>query len=194
MANKEYILYLDMDGVLCDFDGGYQRLAKTRGPKLAQSKEQSLEPMEYYKRALSFWSGLDWIQGGQELYEASTLLFERVCILSSAGSVDDLKLMATTDGKKLWLKKNIPAMKDENIFIVPGKEFKQKYANKGAILVDDKAITIKQFNAAGGYGILHRASHYKKTIGDLEDIALPMNLGELAKQLPVVKRGFWRWK
>lgn len=183
MPNKDYILYLDMDGVLVDFEGGYQRAAKGKTFSQVMSKSSELSAQEvYYQRGVHFWSNLDWIQGGKELYAAAKKLFERVCILSSGGTQDPLKLKVVTVGKLLWLEKNMPDMDKKDIFIVPGKEFKQKYAHKASILVDDMPVTIKQFNQAGGYGILHHASHYKDTIEDLEDISRPIKISELAKR------------
>jgi hypothetical protein len=125
---------------------------------------------------------LDWIHGGKELWDASSRLFERVCILSSAGTTDEEKAAVVASGKRVWLKKNIPSISDNRIFIVPGKHRKQEYASKDSILVDDVAVTINQWNSKGGYGILHNSNSYKKTIEDLEDIARPIKLSEIVKR------------
>ena len=67
------------------------------------------------------------------------------------------------------------------IFIVHDKSFKKDYATRNAILVDDKSITIQEWNIAGGYGILHKANNYKETIDILNAIASPLKLTEILK-------------
>lgn len=187
MKNSDYILYLDMDGVLVDFEGGYKRIARGKDfdQIAAQSDERTAQEV-YHARGVKFWSELDWIHGGKELYQAAKSLYEHVAILSSSGTRDELKGQTVKAGKMLWLNNNIPDMNVENVFIVNGKEFKQQYADRMSILVDDVPVTIRQWTSQGGYGILHNASHYKKTIEELEDIARPIKLSEL------VRRSFWK--
>lgn len=181
--NTEYVLYLDMDGVLVDFEGGYLKISS--GLSLQEyANAYTIEDarQRYLDEGASFWANLGWIHGGKELWDAASRLFERVCILSSAGTTDEEKASIVAAGKREWLKNNIPSIPDNRIFIVPGKHRKQEYAAKDAILVDDVAATIKQWNANGGYGILHNSKNYKKTIEDLEDISRPMKLSEIVKR------------
>jgi len=181
--NNDYILYLDMDGVLVDFNGGFSKLSNGMDLKqFAQDKGDAAARDQYLQAGAKFWAGLDWIHGGKELWEASSRLFERVCILSSAGTTNEEKAAVVATGKRAWLKKHIPSLPSDRIFIVPGKHRKQEFAAKNTILVDDVAVTIKQWNQQGGYGILHDSRQYKKTIEDLEDIAGPIKLSEIVKR------------
>lgn len=175
--NKDYRLFLDMDGVLCDFSKGYRKLSNnktlvetinTDGERVAREK--------YLTAREEFWENLDWICGGKELWDASKNLFKHVSILSSAGSTDIERGKTIDAGKRKWLKKNIPEMNQSNVFIVLGKHNKQKYASKNGILVDDVQITIDQWNNSGGFGICHNSDYYKKTIEDLKDIVRPIKL------------------
>lgn len=181
--NKDYILYLDMDGVLVDFEGGFKRMSGGMNLKqFAQANSDQAARNQYLEAGMTFWTGLDWIQGGKELWDASIRLFDRVAILSSAGTTDEAKAEVVEMGKRTWLKKNIPSLMPERIFIVRGKHRKQEFAAKNSILVDDIGVTIKQWNQAGGFGILHNSAHYKKTVEDLEDVAGPIKIAEIVKR------------
>lgn len=182
--NDDLTVYLDMDGVLVDFNNGFRRLSS--GLDLKKYAETFGEPIardRYLKAGPSFWVNLDWIRGGQEVWNAANSLFEDVCILSSAGTTDQEKAEIVEIGKRAWLKKNIPSIPDEKVFIVKGKHMKQKMAARDSILVDDVAETIRQWTQGGGYGILHSSQNYKKTIEELEDLARPIKLSELAKRM-----------
>ena len=183
VKNTDYILYLDLDGVMVDFEGGFKKLTNGTGLKqFAQSQGDAAARAQYLQAGTKFWSELDWIHGGKEVWDTASRLFERVCILSSAGTTDQEKAEPVIAGKRLWLKKNIPSIPENRIFVVLGKHRKQEFAAKNAILVDDVAATIKQWNDAGGFGILHSSSNYKKTLEDLEDVAGPIKLSEIVKR------------
>lgn len=182
--NNEYILYLDMDGVLVDFEGGFIKLSNGLKSSDLYKKYGSRAIQQYILSTGSdFWVDLEWISGGRELWDVARKLFTRVYILSSAGTSDVDKGRPVVNGKMMWLKKNMPDMPESNIIIVPGKHKKQLYSSKESILVDDMPDTIKKWNANGGYGILHSAERYKQTIETLEDIVRPLNLTEILKRI-----------
>lgn len=172
-----------MDGVLVDFEGGFVKLSNGLKSSDLYKQYGNKAIQQYYLSAgADFWADLDWIVGGRELWDMARKLFRRVNILSSAGTSDPERGKAVIAGKKMWLKKYMPEMPDSNIFIVLGKHHKPNYATKESILVDDVSETIKKWNAKGGYGILHKASHYKHTIETLEDIVRPLSLTEIIKR------------
>lgn len=173
-----------MDGVLVDFDGGYVKIAhsiKTDG--MDKVSRISAIRKAYLDAGATFWANLGWEPGGQEVWNTAKRLFERVCILSSTGAKDDPtgRGKIVEEGKYEWIKKNLHDMSDSNVFIVHGKHFKQNYATKTSILVDDMRTTIEQWNKAGGFGILHDSRRYKDTIETLIEIAAPLNLTEIMK-------------
>jgi hypothetical protein len=150
--------------------------------KFSQTYGEKATRNKFLDQDIEFWANLEWMYGGKELWEASSRLFGRVYILSSAGTTDPNRAKSVIEGKKLWLKKNIPSLSDNRIFIVLGKHMKQQYASRDSILVDDMPVTIKQWDEKGGYGILHNSKHYEKTIEELEDLSKPLKLAELAKR------------
>jgi hypothetical protein len=183
--NSEYKLYLDMDGVLVNFDKGNVESKQNFKKLMLKYHDKSIETLHDIWM-VRFWADLEWLYGGKELWEISKKLFNDVFILSSVGTVDPKKGKLSEAGKRLWVQNNMPDMPQSNVIIVYGKENKIPYANKFSILVDDMPITIQRWKEKGGYGILHRASNYKKTIEDLEDISRPIKISEL------VRRFFWK--
>lgn len=182
--NSQLILYLDLDGVLVDFDDGYKKLSGGFG--IRHYVQQVGEPTArdtFLKAGSDFWENLNWIHGGKALWEAANSLFENVNILSSAGTTDAQKANVVASGKRKWLKKHLPELNDDHIFIVPGKHRKKEFASRDSILVDDIAITIQEWNSNGGFGILHNSATYKKTINELKTISSPISLAELVNQI-----------
>lgn len=181
--NTEYTLYLDMDGVLVNFDGGFVKIAN--GMTLKQYADVYGDPAsreKFLKAGVDWWANLDWIQGGKEIWDTANRLFSNVQILSSAGSTDPIKSEMVIQGKREWLSKHLPSLPKESIHIVLGKHRKQEYASKDTILVDDVPATIKEWIAKGGFGILHSHKSYKKSIEQMEEIAKPIRLSEIAKR------------
>ena len=96
MKNNEYILFLDMDGVLVDYDGGFSNL--TGGIKSGEIyKKYGPDKVRDISLAtgMKFWFNLGWERGGQELWNAASSLFNDIRILSSAGdcSPDRFKMV-----------------------------------------------------------------------------------------------------
>ena len=56
-----------------------------------------------------------------------------------------------------WLRQRWPHL-CKNFNIGPFAEDKQKHARPGHVLIDDSKLNIPQWNAAGGYGILHTSA------------------------------------
>lgn len=182
--NNDYILYLDMDGVLVDLSSGYRkRTNKSISPGGMMLGDQIPE-LKNLDASAKFWATLDWMPGGKQLYRAARKLFKNVRILSSAGTYGDIERGKKVElGKRAWVKINIPDMDQKDVFIVPSKYQKPNYADKKSILVDDMALTIRLWNQAGGYGIIHDYRDYRATIEELEDITNPMGLQEIIDEI-----------
>ena len=116
-------------------------------------------------------------------------------ILTSTGAKQDSDYhKIVTAGKLEWIKKYLRGINPSNVHVVREGGLKAEFANHSSILVDDRKSTIQAFIKAGGYGILHDARKYQKSIEELKDIAQPLNLGEIAKRLPIISRGLWNGK
>ena len=140
-------LYLDMDGVLCNFDKAYRKL----DPEKADRKKFR-EAVFTYK----IFEDLEFMPDTTELMNyVSKLEGITIEILTSMGTYDAEQGNAARYQKMRWLdSKNIPYKAN----FVRAKQEKANFAHDRAILVDDSIGCITPFNAKGGHGILHTKS------------------------------------
>ena len=156
-------LYLDMDGVLTNFE---QRWAELFGgpPEVVRNRKNfSKEWPEFVEKGA--FETLDWFPGGQKLLEYVRTLNVPVEILSSSGG--HRFHFEVAEQKEFWLKTNGIKYKAN---IVPGRKFKSEYAKPNVVLIDDTKQIIDSFNDAGGIGILHRDLNL--TIEQLEKLKI----------------------
>ena len=150
-------LYLDMDGVLCNFDKAYRAL----DPEKADRKKFR-EAVFVYK----IFEDLEFLSDTQELLNyVSKLDGVNIEILTSMGTFDVNQGNEAKMQKLHWLNKhNIPYKAN----FVRCKEEKSQFAHDHAILVDDSAGCINPFNVKGGHGILHTSA--KDSIQQIQDV------------------------
>jgi len=149
-------LYLDMDGVLCNFDKAYRSL-RTHA---TDGKRFRSAVMEY-----KIFEDLEFMPDTQELLNYVTKLDSiTIEILTSMGTFEIDQGNEAKRQKQKWLDKwNIPYKAN----FVRSKEEKAKYAHDRAILVDDSPGCINPFNVKSGHGILHTKS--SDTIQQIHD-------------------------
>lgn len=154
-------LYLDMDGVLADFNKAYTKY----DPHKDDRKKFRSSVMEY-----KIFEDLDFMPDTQELLNHVCRLNEiTIEILTSMGTHEPVQGEEAKRQKLKWLNaKNIPYKAN----FVRNKEEKAKYASPNSILVDDSSGCIGPFIAAGGHGILH--SHSSETIRIIDSTILQL--------------------
>jgi hypothetical protein len=157
---KKYTLYCDMDGVLADFEARFEQYSDGLSTDEYRDK---FGVSAFWKlvndEGVRFWVGIPWMPDGKELYEY--IKPNLYSLLSAPSSENSSRL-----GKRLWVKKNTPGTK----LILAAAKNKQDYSEEGAILIDDRADTIKEWNAGGGIGILHTSA--ANTIQQLKKLGL----------------------
>lgn len=145
-------IFVDMDGVLSDFDKRYFDLFQTRS--LSLKEEGKLE--EYnrnWNRFVDEWhfGTLDFFEGAERLVEFLNSLDTDKAILSSSAGFDKFYDIVTQ--KSYWLKvRKI----DWAPVIVPGKRYKKAFADPSTLLIDDTSTNVNDFRNFGGSAILHR--------------------------------------
>jgi len=149
-------LYLDMDGVLCNFDRAYRKL----DPEKADRKKFR-EAVFTYK----IFEDLEFMHDTQELLNyVSKLENINIEILTSMGTYDEQQGNEAKMQKLHWLNKNnIPYRAN----FVRAKQEKANFAHDRAILVDDSIGCITPFAAKGGHAIHHSRS--SDTIQQIHD-------------------------
>ena len=146
-------IYFDMDGVLVDFFRGIRELCGIEpSDQNNMSKEQDEAMFAAMRKVDHFYLQLKPMPGALELLKELCQRYgDRVEILSAIPKPERGILHAKED-KLQWVKEFIGDIK---VNIVLRKE-KQDYAGKGRILIDDTERNIREWEEAGGSGIVFR--------------------------------------
>jgi 5'(3')-deoxyribonucleotidase len=141
---------VDLDSVLTDFN---KALSNLLGKPVKEDFGNDPKIWAVITKAGErFWSKMNWMPDGRELWEAIEIY--KPTILSAPSRHKDSII-----GKKEWLKNNLPDVP----YIID--QDKASHAGKDSILIDDREKNIKKWEEAGGIGILHKDA--KSTIDKL---------------------------
>jgi len=141
-------IYLDMDGVIADFDKRYKELYKME-PKEAENKKEFYKFFDNFITTKQF-ATLDLLPDAVLLLNYLSKLNIPTEILSSTSSEKrDADIRAQ---KLMWLQTHNIGFK---VNLVPGKRLKKDFSNANSILIDDTPVNIDQWRREGGVGILH---------------------------------------
>ena len=140
-------IYCDMDWVLVDLLGSIKRHLGT-----TKLNQKIIDDFFYSEAGMGteFWAKAGWESGGKQLWKY--IKSEKPEILSACPSICN-KDRKVIKGKTLWSQDNLGIPKNR-VNIVQRRE-KQNFAGKDKILIDDREKNIKEWEAAGGTGVLH---------------------------------------
>ena len=155
---SKYKIYVDMDGVLVDFDGGYEKLTGMT-TRAADEKGPEFFWKPISKAGAKWWITLNWMPDGKQLWDYVKKYNPE---LLSAPSREEASKM----GKRVWVKRELPGVK----LILRSADKKQEFASPNSILIDDREKNIEQWKSAGGVGILHTDA--ASTIKKLKELGL----------------------
>ena len=154
-------IYLDMDGVICDFQKRYQELYKNH-TDMAERKGTWTKTFTEFIETRQF-ETLEPMEDAFELIKFLDLCYAPTQILSSSASEDSHETISLQ--KTIWLNKyNIQYPRN----FVPGKSLKYKFANPNSIIIDDTRSVIDDWINAGGIAIWHKTT--KETIQELQKL------------------------
>jgi len=162
-------IFVDMDGVLTNFERRYFELFQASPKDVVKQKEKGL----YTKNWNVFVDGnyfatLDKFPGCDELVSfLESIPKVQLCVLSSAGGFD--RHIDVQSQKLKWLADNgikWPAI------IVPGRRYKSGFATGDSFMIDDTPDVIKGFCENTGHGIVH--VQYEHTIQVLTKWLIPV--------------------
>lgn len=154
-------VFVDMDGVVADFDYAIQRLM----PYSRQDWRHVHS--NYIEEVLQSLSGTEFFYELPMFAQTNTLLQS---IVNIAGGYSILSKPLASDVKNsskfkhMWIIKNL-MVEPEQIFF---SDNKSQYA-QGNVLIDDQHMIIQDWEKSGGYGIVYDASKDK-----LSDVLIPL--------------------
>jgi len=158
MIQSKYKIYVDLDGVLVDWEKQFERYSGGVSPETYEAEHGKENRHKLvHENSPEFYATAPWMKDGKILY---SFLKELPCEVLSHST--DLE---ATDGKKQWLQSNNITWPQN---LVPNRSDKAKFAAPDAVLIDDRQDVIDQFNAAGGIGILHTSA--TDTINKLKEL------------------------
>ena len=164
---KSPILYVDMDGVLADFYGPFNRMAGVSSWKEAP-KSVTLGVLKKITKQDDFWINLKVLPDVPQLMSAIKSLFGGEYKLLSKAIVGDPNAVKQ---KKQWAQQNLSPLPNETI-IMPATANKGIYAKQADgtpnILIDDFGYNIKKWEQAGGIGVQHKTGAVNTTIQQLK--------------------------
>jgi len=156
-------IYLDMDGVLCDF--GKQIEKATGQSKSAWLSLPTSKKWDKVLRYPKFWENMPWLGQGKVMYNFVKKYNPHILSAYMEKTFDPNCI----PGKSAWCRKNL-GMSGARVNLVKRQE-KQLYAmNAGqpCILIDDYDKNTSQFTAKGGIGITFKSA--SQTISQLKKL------------------------
>ena len=154
---QNWKIYLDMDGVVADFDQRFRDLAGM-GPREFEDKYGKNAFWDFIDEGdnkVKFWVGIPPMEGASQLVD---YVSKHDYVMLTAPSIKKQSRL----GKNLWIRNHtgdIFPSKPKVIFKAAKEKHKVKPSlTEKDILIDDKASTIDNWNAAGGTGILYQSA------------------------------------
>lgn len=145
---RQLKIYLDMDGVLSDFNKAFENIDGYDAHEY-NNKHGDEKFWDYVKEAgLKYWSEMPWVKGSKKLW--NYVKDKNVSILSAPARA----IPNCPKGKKVWVKRELGNVK----LILKRAREKHEYADKNSILIDDNKDNIKNWKNADGIGILFKSA------------------------------------
>jgi 5'(3')-deoxyribonucleotidase len=149
-------VYVDMDGVIADFDKKTKELigkSLDEFPTSAEGWAAMNNHKDIYSLLEPMPDALELIEGILDLRKIYDFRLEVLTAIPKIGRIPTAK-----QDKVYWIEKHFPGIFDQ-FNIGPNAEHKQYHCVTDDVLIDDSVQNIPQWNSKGGLGILHtRAS------------------------------------
>jgi hypothetical protein len=175
---KKVKVFLDSDGVFSDFLGGMKKFFNFEFPKghLPEHEHKSQSEWVGFKiwSRPFFWVDLDLLPGAKELYEFFRP--HKPTVLTAVPNnyvLDSVEAVTAGMEKKMWWRNHFGAAQADRLIWTLAK-LKHKYCKAKEepdtlyVLIDDHKTNIKEWEEAGGIGILHDPEHPEKTVEEFQ--------------------------
>lgn len=145
-------IYLDLDGVICDFHKRYTELFGTLPERDDQTK-MFHKNFDTFIEVRSF-ATLDMMPGAITLIRSLENLYDEYGIVTEilSSTASEKRHEAIKAQKEEWLKIHGILFKQN---FVPGKSLKYKFAEPTTLIIDDTVSVIDDWRRNGGHAIWH---------------------------------------
>lgn len=144
-------IYLDMDGVVADFDKKAEEIIGYSHPPYTRFPSEDWAKLLDYQR---FYRDLPLCKDAKHLVTTVLHLAHNkrmdVKFLSALPRDNDFPWAAYD--KVLWAQEHFPGIP---VWIGPYSDDKQQRSKPGEVLIDDRKVNIEQWQSKGGFAILH---------------------------------------
>lgn len=150
-------IYIDMDGVLADFDRGVEELCGVARPEPGKSRTQANDNLmwERMKSVEHFYNNLEPMPGAIEMFNIIRAQYGDCVEILSGIPKPKREIETAGEDKICWAHRNL--CENLKVNIVYSAEKANFCKGKDYILIDDMVINIKEWEEAGGTGILHKS-------------------------------------
>jgi len=153
---KDKEVFVDMDGVLTDFDKHFETLGFGTVEEAEEETHKRVWRLVKDHGNKEFWSKMPWIHNGKKLWDIVKQY--NPTILSSP-----IKDKSCYEGKREWVERELgPRVK------VILRSDKESLAHPNALLIDDRSKNIINWKLKGGVGIKHKDNDLESTINQLK--------------------------
>ena len=138
---KAYNVYVDMDGVLTDFERRFEQFAGVTPDEFMSQKtiefgkdkaDEQFWDLIDEQIGVRFWAGMPWMPEGEKLWKYIKPF--KPTILTSPSRKESSKI-----GKGVWIKRNMSGTPYKFGYKASGKA---KYATPNSILIDDRPLLL----------------------------------------------------
>ena len=176
---SQYRIFCDMDGVLVDFDKGYEELTGAHTHHADRQGSQYF--WDLYRNSLKekgiserqYWENLPWMPDGKQLWDYispyNPYILTAPSVNKDIPKPERYKIShnESMQGKTVWVNDHLSNVKK---LLFKAADFKSQLSGKNKILIDDRIKTIDSWNAKGGIGIFHTSA--ANTIKQLKELGL----------------------
>ena len=170
MEEKRVMVYLDMDGVLADFDRGVRELCGMEPQSQNGKRSAKLDDAMWdaIRKTEHFYDRLAPMPGAEEMFGRIYRKYGEQCEILTGVPKPERGIVTAVEDKKAWMKRELSDTVRVNIVL---RKQKLDYC-KGpeSVLIDDMEKTIRAWREAGGTGILHVSAG--ETLKELEKLGL----------------------
>ena len=167
-------IYIDLDGVLADFDRGLTEICKIApvDQSLATEDDEN-KVFDAIRNADHFYKNLKLVPGAKSLFAMLFDIYGDKCEILTGVPKPERNIPEAIDDKLAWVKENLS--KKVVVHTVRRADKKNYCKGPGFILVDDYEKNISEWESMGGTGIL-----FKNTEQAMEEIIKLMD--EIAEE------------